>query len=284
MSAVAVLGLGAMGSALAGALVARGHEVVGWNRTAGRGSELAARRAATAAEAVREAGVVVVCLLDADAVDTTLDPLDLAGKEVVNLTSSTPERARRTARLASARGATYLDGGIMAVPRMIGRREALVLYAGDEAAFDRHRSLLDAFGSARFVGTDAGRAAVVDLSLLGAMYGLLGGFLSAAVVARSEGTSATELAAYAVPFLGAMTQSLAETAARIDARRFGDDVGSSLAMQAHAFELLVEASRRAGADPAILVAVRRWIDDAVARGHGDDDLARLVDFARIGPG
>lgn len=40
---VAVLGLGAMGRALAGALLAAGRPVTVWNRSAGKADELVAR-------------------------------------------------------------------------------------------------------------------------------------------------------------------------------------------------------------------------------------------------
>jgi 3-hydroxyisobutyrate dehydrogenase-like beta-hydroxyacid dehydrogenase len=55
---VSVLGLGAMGSALAKALVAAGHETTVWNRSAGK--ELpGAHVTTTAGEAVRASPVVV---------------------------------------------------------------------------------------------------------------------------------------------------------------------------------------------------------------------------------
>ncbi|MFC7404896.1 NAD(P)-binding domain-containing protein [Georgenia alba] len=45
MSAVSLLGLGAMGTALASALLDAGRDVVVWNRTPGRATELLARGA-----------------------------------------------------------------------------------------------------------------------------------------------------------------------------------------------------------------------------------------------
>jgi 3-hydroxyisobutyrate dehydrogenase-like beta-hydroxyacid dehydrogenase len=44
-SPVTVIGLGAMGRALAGAFVDRGHPTTVWNRTPGKGEELARRGA-----------------------------------------------------------------------------------------------------------------------------------------------------------------------------------------------------------------------------------------------
>jgi 3-hydroxyisobutyrate dehydrogenase-like beta-hydroxyacid dehydrogenase len=64
---IAFLGLGKMGKAIAGRLLASGHSVTVWNRTLGPADELAALGAIASpspAEAVREADVVMTMLFD----------------------------------------------------------------------------------------------------------------------------------------------------------------------------------------------------------------------------
>ncbi len=71
MSDVAVLGLGAMGSALVGSLRAAGIDVAVWNRTKARAEPWAirgARLAESVAAAFAAAPIVVLCVLDHDAV------------------------------------------------------------------------------------------------------------------------------------------------------------------------------------------------------------------------
>ncbi len=117
---VTLLGLGAMGTALARAWLAAYHPLTVWNRTPSRARALAAdgaRTAGSAAEAVAANTLVVVCLLDDASVEDTLTGIDLTGKDLVNLTTSTPAQARTRAAWAAARGARYLAGGIMAVRR-----------------------------------------------------------------------------------------------------------------------------------------------------------------------
>ncbi len=114
-----MLGLGAMGSALAAALVQAGHATTVWNRSPGKADDLVAqgaRAAATAGDAVRASELVVVCLLDHASVRHVLDPLadDLAGRAVVNVTTTAPEQSRESATWAADAGIGYLDGGIMA--------------------------------------------------------------------------------------------------------------------------------------------------------------------------
>src|SRR3954447_27025029 len=130
---VTVLGLGAMGSALARAFLAAGHPTTVWNRTPDRSPELdalGAVRARTTTEAVAASPLVVVCLLVDAPLRAALEGLDLTGKAVVNLTNATPEQARATAESVTSAGGQYLDGGIMAVPEMIGGPAAFIFYSG----------------------------------------------------------------------------------------------------------------------------------------------------------
>ena len=79
MTHVAVLGTGRMGTAIAARLVARGHDVTVWNRTAERAKVAGARIADSPAAAAREAEVVITMLTDAAAVEAVLCGPDGAG-------------------------------------------------------------------------------------------------------------------------------------------------------------------------------------------------------------
>jgi len=101
-SAVTVIGLGSMGSALAGAVLEAGYPTTVWNRTAGKAEPLVRRgaaRAATVAEAVSASPTVIACVLDYRALREILSTAGdaLAGRTVVNLTNGTPTEARETA-------------------------------------------------------------------------------------------------------------------------------------------------------------------------------------------
>ena len=62
LPAVAVLGLGQMGSVFADRLIAKGFDVTVWNRRPGRARPYGNRAATTIAEAVCCARVVLACL------------------------------------------------------------------------------------------------------------------------------------------------------------------------------------------------------------------------------
>ncbi|MEY7980702.1 NAD(P)-binding domain-containing protein, partial [Streptomyces pilosus] len=117
-TSVTLLGLGAMGTALARTWLAAGHPLTVWNRTPARSAPLAAEGAVVAGSAAAAGAantLVVVCLMDDASVEETLSGADLTGKDVVNLTTSTPGEARARAAWAGGRGARYRAAGSVAV-------------------------------------------------------------------------------------------------------------------------------------------------------------------------
>ncbi|MCK9795753.1 NAD(P)-binding domain-containing protein [Isoptericola sp. 4D.3] len=279
---VAVLGLGVMGSVLAGALLEGGHDVTVWNRTPGRDAALVergARRAGDALDAVRAAPVVVVCLYDHASVHETLDPLaeQLRGRVVVNLTTTTPNEARDLAAWAAEHGVRYLDGAIMATPPMIGTPGAAILYSGDEGVFGEVRGLLDVWATSTFEGTDPGRASLLDLAMLSGMYTMFAAFLHGAAMVGADGVSAGDYARRAAPFLAAMTEMFALDAEVIDSGDYSDPVQS---LDWSDLGHLVRASEEQGVDPAPIAMVEQLRRRQVDAGHGAQGFARIYEGLR----
>ncbi|MFI2608116.1 NAD(P)-dependent oxidoreductase [Kitasatospora sp. NPDC018619] len=280
-----LLGLGAMGTALAGAWLAAGHPLTVWNRTAARAEGLAARGAAvaaTAAQAVAANRLVVVCLLDDASVTAALDGVDLAGKDLVNLVTSTPGQARARTAWAEERGARYLDGGIMAVPPMVGVPEAgaYVFYSGSAELFAEHGSVLAVPAGTRYVGADAGFAALHDVALLSGMYGMFAGIAHAFALVRGEAVSPGELAPLLGGWLAAMSGSVARTAEQLESGDYARDVVSNLAMQVAGQETLLRTAEEQRVSPELLRPYFRLMERRLALGGGEEDLTGVVDLLR----
>lgn len=280
---VTLLGLGDMGTALARTWLAAGHPLTLWNRTPAKAERLAAagaRVAATAAGAVTSAtGPVVLCLLDDASVGETLEAADLNGKDLINLTTSTPDQARRRARWAQERGARFLDGGIMAVPPMIGRPETggYVLYSGDHTLFGRHREALEVPAGARFVGTDPGHAALHDIALLSAMTGMFAGLTHAfALVAPEKDLDRAGLATLLTEWLGAMAGTAHGMAAQLETGDFTAGVTSNLAMMTAGNASLLATAEEQSVDPGLLTPYMELMGRRVSQGYGDEGLAGVV--------
>ncbi|MFK0273723.1 NAD(P)-dependent oxidoreductase [Ensifer sp. NPDC090286] len=282
---ISIIGLGAMGAALAETLIDAGNTITVWNRTSARADALVAhgaRRAATVAGAIAAGDILILCLTDYAAVETTLADVGatIAGKTVVNLTNGRPDEVRAIAARLGGLGARYLDGGIMATPPMIGTPHAFVLYSGDSAAFRDAEQQLAAFGQSDYLGEDAVLAAVSDLALLSAMYGLFGGYLHATALAGSVGFTAKQFLPLVEPWLAAMMTALPDYAERIDSGDHARDVMSNLQMQSVAITNIVAASRSLGIDPAFMEPIERLAKKRLAAGFGSDEASGLIEAMR----
>ncbi|QDY78376.1 NAD(P)-dependent oxidoreductase [Streptomyces qinzhouensis] len=280
--AVSVLGLGMMGSALAAALLKAGYPITVWNRTAAKTGPLVAQGAAPAADVAEavEAGELLVLTLTAnDAVRELLEPLAdrLRGRTIANLTNGTPAQARELAAFAAEHGARYLDGGIMASPQMIAGPHAYIYYSGDQEAFGEYEDTFRVLGGARYVGEDAGRAAVHDFALLIGMYGQGIGTMHAFALAKAVGIPAKEIAEPLRDWLNAMALYIMEEAEALDSGEHLTDV-SSLAVNQAALPNLLNTLAGEGVTTEFFQPLERLIDRAVEEGYGADGLSRLPDL------
>jgi len=195
---VAVLGCGLMGSAIARALSAAGHEVVVWNRTPDKARALIApgvHVAASPMAAVESTPLVINTLLDYGTFRAVIEGVELGHTTVVNLSTGSPEQAVEVDTLLTARGATYLDGAILAYPEDIGSPDCLIVYSGPKATFHEWEDTLIALGgAARHVTEEIGGANVIDVGLAGAFFlAAQLAFIESATYARHNGVSGRSL-------------------------------------------------------------------------------------------
>ncbi|WP_172384332.1 NAD(P)-dependent oxidoreductase [Streptomyces sp. MNP-20] len=282
---VTVIGLGNMGAALAAALLERGHETTVWNRTPAKAQALAARGArvaATPTEAVAASELVIACVLDYDALHAVLDPAaaTLAGRTLVNLTTGSPEQAREFAAWAAERGVAYLDGAVMTTPPGVGSPEMMFLYSGPRAAFDAHRSVLEALGDPLFLGEDAGFAPLYDVALLGLMWAAFGGWLHGTALVGADGAKATEFAPLALRWLGgAVSGFITRYAAQVEDGSYpGDD--ATVDVQITAIDHLIHAAADRGVDSALPELLKAFMERTHAAGHGGDSFASVIEVLR----
>ncbi|MCK7621710.1 NAD(P)-binding domain-containing protein [Streptomyces sp. RS10V-4] len=280
---VTLLGLGAMGTALARAWRAAGHPLTVWNRTPARAAALAAEGAQvadTAAEAVAANTLIVVCLLDDASVADALNGIDLTGKDLVNLTTGNPAQARDRAAWARERGARYLDGGIMAVPPMIGVPEAggYVFYSGSRDLFEQHHKTLGVPAGTHYTGEDDGFAALHDVALLSAMYGMFAGAAHAFALIRKEDIDPTAFAPLLADWLVAMAPAVHQTADQLRSGDYTKGVVSRLAMQVAGTPTFLSTAEQQGVSPELLSPYFALMRRRLAEGSGEEDLTGVIDL------
>ena len=178
---VTVLGLGRMGAAMAARLAERHHAVTTWTRS-GEGT------AATVAEAVSSAEVVLLCLYDASACRAVLGSLDGAlphDAVVVNTATVGPDEA---AELAASVGPGYLHAPVMGSTSAVAAG-SLTLLVGSPSVPPGAASVLADLGAAVPCGSPA-RAAAAKLVANGVLAGALLTLRDSRVRARELGLDA----------------------------------------------------------------------------------------------
>ncbi|MGA5068981.1 NAD(P)-dependent oxidoreductase [Streptomyces exfoliatus] len=281
---ISVIGLGLMGQALVGAFLKSGIRTTVWNRSPEKARTLVengAVLAATAADAVAAAPLIVVCVTDYDVAHAVLDPLAdaLRGKTVVNLTSGHSEGARDTARWAAEHGVKYLDGAIMAIPPVIGTEHASLLYAGPQEVFDAHEATLASLGRATHLGDDHGLASLYDVALLGIMWGVLNSFLHGVALLETANVKAGDFAPLANDWIGAVTNFVSAYAGQIDEGSYpahDATIDTHWATMVH----LIHESEATGASAELPTFVKELTDRAIAAGRGGDSYAAMIEQFR----
>ncbi len=156
-NSVAFLGLGAIGAPMAAHVVRAGHSLTIWNRTAARatGSAAAAagaRVAISAADAVRDADIVITCLPESADVADLLAADDHAltgalrsGMLLVDCTSGDPDTSRRIAGDLAALGVGFIDAPVSGGVAGADAGTLTVMVGGPADALERARPVLDSF-------------------------------------------------------------------------------------------------------------------------------------------
>ena len=135
MSQLGFLGLGAMGSGIAGRLVGAGHDVAVWNRSPKATEPLVAAgavRADTAREALARP-VSFSMLANNEAADATLSAENLegeSGRVHVNMATISGGLASRLAERAAAAGVTYVAAPVLGRPPVAAAGKLNILAAG----------------------------------------------------------------------------------------------------------------------------------------------------------
>ncbi|MEU2567825.1 NAD(P)-dependent oxidoreductase [Streptomyces althioticus] len=285
---VTVIGLGPMGKAMTRTLLAAGHPVTVWNRTAARAEAVVADGAALAStpgEAVEASDLVILSLTDYRAMYDILGGAvgPLAGRTLVNLSSDTPDLSREAAVWAEDHGAAFLTGGVMVPAPMVGTEAAFVYYSGRERVMESHRAALALLGTPKYLGDDPGLAQMMYQAQLAVFLTTLSGLMHATAMLGSAGMKARE----ALPELLSSADSIGDIlrageenpGSALDAGEHPGDL-STVTMMGATSDHIVETSRSLGLDLALPLAVQGHYRRAIEDGHGGDNWTRIIDSIR----
>jgi 3-hydroxyisobutyrate dehydrogenase-like beta-hydroxyacid dehydrogenase len=201
MTAVAVLGTGRMGGAMAARLAACGFDVVLYNRSADRARELAAsigaRQAATPAEAVAGSAVAITMVSDDAAVRAVYAGSSgvLAGLDgrtvAVDMSTVLPATIQGLEPAVRATGAGLLDAPVSGSVGLAGSGGLTIMVGGTAADLERARLVFDALARAVIHVGPLGAGATIKLAVNAVIFGLNGAIAEALVLAEKAGVDRT---------------------------------------------------------------------------------------------
>lgn len=284
-SDITVVGLGAMGTALATALMKAGREVTVWNRSAEKMQPLAdqgSRAEADLSTALVASPLSVICLLNYATTNTLFETPQvsgtLAGRNVIQLGTSSPQESQDSQKQFETWGAGYIDGTIMCWPGNIGTPTGRIAVAGPEAVFAECKSDLQVLaGDLRYMGPNIRAAATLELAFLSRLLGIIFGSIHGALACEAEGVPVSEFTAILPP--GDRAIPLIET---IHAGTF-DQIskgGASVDVAAEAVSGLYDHAISAGINSELPALMRDWVKRAQSAGFGKQETAAVIKVLR----
>jgi 3-hydroxyisobutyrate dehydrogenase len=277
MAKLAFLGTGLLGSAMVEGMLKRGESVTVWNRTASKAQALekhGAKVAPTPEAAVADADRVHMTFSDDAVVDRVLSAalpsLRKDGIVVDHTTTAPRETAARYERMQQ-QGVRFVHAPVFMSPQMARDSVGILMASCPQALFELVRDPLQRMtGEAWYLGDDPQRAAAYKIFGNSLLFVITAGVTDVFAMAKDLGIAPGEALQVFSKF-----QPCSVIKARGDKIVRRDFSASfELTMARKDIRLMIEA---AGSQPlTVLPAIAKRMDEAIAKGHGADDLAAIA--------
>ena len=286
MARIGFIGLGLMGSAMAQRLLDRGHELAVLGNRDRRGVEAAtergAREAANARDAAQGAEIVMLCMGTSDQVEARMRGADgvIAGLEdgavVVDFGTSLPASTKALAEEVAAKGGAYLDAPLGRTPSHGREGKLNIMGAGDRAAFDRVRPVLDDLGENVFHLGPSGAGHTIKLVNNFFAMTTANAMSEAFAMADRAGIARQDLydVMSAGPLHSGMMDFVKAYAVDGDAEKLAFTIRNA-AKDVGYYRQMAEAL---GAATIMSACADRALGEAVEAGRGDDLVPTMVEF------
>ncbi len=290
MERIGFIGLGTMGSAMAGHLARAGHPLTIWNRTPGRAAELLALGAVEAPDPARLAAtsdVVVVCVSDTPDVEAVLlGPAGVvtaarSGSLVIDCSTIAPGATRQIAERLVASGIGFVDAPVSGGSEGAQKATLTIFVGGAAPDVERARPILEVLGKTIThvgpVGSGQAVKAVNQVILAGTYLGVAEGI----VLALKAGLDVEQV-------VGALSGGAAQSwvLANRSGRMLANDYPLGFKVALHLKDLVIAEglAGEVGAELPVTdlcAAIERTL---VADGHGEDDISAVARAIRARSG
>jgi len=288
MARVAMIGLGRMGTGMAGRLLAAGHEVVVANRTPERAAGLVAAGAVlapTAAAAAAGADAAIVMVSDDEASRAVWDGPDGAlaglppGALAIECSTLSADRVRELATAARDAGLRYVDAPVTGLPDAAAAGELTLLVGAERADLEAALPFLGPLAEQvlHFGPVGAGTAYKLIVNLIGAVQ--IAGVAEGLALAERAGLDLDQVVA-ALALGQAASPQVVRNSRRMAASDHGENVVFSgrLRHKDADYAMRLAAQLEVGA-PFGQVALD-GLDALLASGLGDANESAIIEIAR----
>ena len=157
---ITLIGTGLMGLPMSQNLMAAGHDLTVWNRSAHRATPLikeGAKTAPTAAMAIAGAEIIITMVSDGFATAALIEDDAFranlsAGMIWLDMSSAKPEHAREQSKLLATLGIAHLDAPVSGGTKGAEAGVLAIMVGGDKAVFEQVREVFEAMGHPVHVG------------------------------------------------------------------------------------------------------------------------------------
>lgn len=278
---IGFIGLGTMGGPMARRLVDAGHDVTVHNRTREKEEPLArlgAKRAASPAEAARDAEVVITIVSDTADVQAVVLGEDGAaealeeGSVLIDMSTISPAATRKIARALADRNVAMLDAPVSGGSEGAEQGTLSIMVGGDAATLDRIRPVLDVLGDTitHVGGPGAGQVtkAVNQVIIAGTYAGIAEGIalgLAAGIDIRA--------AHRAVSGGAAGSWGLTNRGPNMIENHY--PLGFRTRLHRKDLGIALDAARELGVPIPVASFVEQIETGLISRGYGDEDVSNI---------
>jgi 3-hydroxyisobutyrate dehydrogenase-like beta-hydroxyacid dehydrogenase len=283
MANVAFLGLGVMGSPMAGHLAKKGHAVTVYNRTGSKAEAWVAanggRAAATPREAAQGCTIVFACVGNDDDLRSVVLGEDgaFAGMEkgaiFVDHTTASAEVARELSDAAEAVGLRFVDAPVSGGQAGAENGVLTVMCGGDTAAYEEAEPVIAAYArSCRLLGP-VGSGQLTKMVNQIAIAGLVQGLSEAIHFAKRAGLD-VEAVLEVISKGAAGSWQMENRGKTMNADKF--DFGFAVEWMRKDLGILLAESRRNGARLPVTALVDQFYAEVEAMGGKRWDTSALI--------
>lgn len=282
----AFLGLGVMGFPMAGHLLVAGHEVTAWNRSAKKREDWLkaypkGRIADTAADAVQDADMVMMCLGDdPDVEEVFLSIKDAlkAGQIIIDHTTASADLARKLAADLKVSGISFMDAPVSGGQAGAENGALTIMCGGDEVTFNKAEPVLDAYAKQIVLIGDVGAGQLAKSVNQIAIAGLLQGLSEAMMFGEAHELD-----------LGKVFEAISKGAAgswQME-NRWGTmakdefEFGFAVDWMRKDLRIAMAAAKKAGVKLELTPEIDRFYSEVQSLGGGRYDTSSLVRRLRV---